>query len=110
MEILCNSSRLGVKVRVGGRMKSSLKPVSLGVFLFCCLSACINVGPNFSKPSALVQKQWMESKDPRVSDNLPRDRNWWKVFDDPVLTKLIDTAYRQNLRYRSRGAYPYSLG
>ncbi|MGA7877949.1 MAG: efflux transporter outer membrane subunit, partial [Desulfoferrobacter sp.] len=64
---------------------------------------CINVGPNFSKPTAPVEKQWMESKDPRVSSRVPHDREWWQVFDDSVLTRLIDTAYQQNLQLQIAG-------
>ena len=30
-------------------------------------------------------------------------RTWWKVFNDPTLDRLIETAYRENLNLRVAG-------
>lgn len=76
---------------------------ALSLFIVCCLSACINLGPDFTKPSVSIEKQWMEARDSRISSESPQDREWWRVFDDPVLTRLINTAYRQNLQLQIAG-------
>ena len=30
-------------------------------------------------------------------------RDWWNVFNDPVLSRLVEIAYQQNLTLRSAG-------
>lgn len=45
----------------------------------------------------------MEKRDSRVSTASPKDKEWWRVFDDPTLTRLIDTAYEQNLQLQIAG-------
>jgi NodT family efflux transporter outer membrane factor (OMF) lipoprotein len=62
------------------------------------------VGPNYLRPSAAVQPQWLEDSEPHIRD-APVDRpDWWTVFDDPKLSRLIDTAHQQNLDLRAAGA------
>lgn len=68
-------------------------------FLLCSCSA----GPNFLRPKAEVSPNWLEEGDPRVKTTAFDYRNWWKVFDDPVLDRLIDRAYRENLSLRIAG-------
>jgi NodT family efflux transporter outer membrane factor (OMF) lipoprotein len=64
---------------------------------------CTKVGPDFVKPEAQVAKQWIEKDDPRI-DTAPAEHGaWWKVFGDPVLDRLVETAYRQNLSLRIAG-------
>ena len=67
------------------------------------ITACTKVGPNFVRPEPLVSSAWMESEDKRVSRESVDFRNWWKVFNDPVLDRLIDRAYRENLSLRIAG-------
>ncbi len=58
------------------------------------------VGPNFMRPPAPVAAEWIDSSDSRIRAGEADLRNWWMVFNDPVLNDLIDTAYRQNLSLR----------
>ena len=58
------------------------------------------VGPNFRRPPAPVASQWIDSRDSRVRAREADLRNWWTVFRDSTLDRLIDTAYRQNLNLR----------
>jgi NodT family efflux transporter outer membrane factor (OMF) lipoprotein len=55
------------------------------------------VGPDFSSPSAPVAEKWLEANDPSVDIRNQEYRDWWKVFHDPVLDRLIELAYNQNL-------------
>src|ERR1700747_1497137 len=68
----------------------------LGVALPLCCTGCL-VGPNFSSPSAPVAEKWLESDNPSVDTRNQEYRDWWKVFHDPVLNRLIEVAYNQNL-------------
>jgi len=67
------------------------------------LSGCAKVGPDFVRPEATVSPNWLEVADKRVNNGPVNYRNWWQVFNDPVLDRLIDQAYRQNLDLRTAG-------
>lgn len=61
------------------------------------------IGPDFKLPPVKVSRQWMESGEPSILASPPRYRNWWDTFSDPALTRLIQTAYAQNLTLRAAG-------
>jgi NodT family efflux transporter outer membrane factor (OMF) lipoprotein len=68
------------------------------------LVGCAKVGPDFLRPEATVSPDWMEVEDARVKRGSEAEyRDWWQVFDDPVLNGLIDQAYRENLPLRIAG-------
>jgi NodT family efflux transporter outer membrane factor (OMF) lipoprotein len=67
------------------------------------LSACTSVGPDFSPPAASVASGWIASGDRRLTADAPNYRDWWRVFDDPILESLIGSAYRQNLPLQIAG-------
>jgi NodT family efflux transporter outer membrane factor (OMF) lipoprotein len=62
------------------------------------------VGPNYSKPAAPVASEWIDYKDPRVKSQEADMSEWWRAFNDPTLSSLIDRAYDQNLTLRVAGA------
>lgn len=68
----------------------------LGLALPLCCAGCL-VGPDFSSPSAPVAEKWLESDNPSVDTRNQEYRDWWTVFHDPVLNRLIEIAYNQNL-------------
>jgi NodT family efflux transporter outer membrane factor (OMF) lipoprotein len=72
--------------------------VVLALFAQGCL-----LGPDFKTPPTRVAEKWVEqdhtSLDPSASDH----REWWTVFNDPVLTQLIRLAYEQNLALQTAG-------
>jgi NodT family efflux transporter outer membrane factor (OMF) lipoprotein len=72
----------------------------LALPLWC--SGCL-VGPDFSTPPAPVADQWLEAGNPSVDTRNQEYRDWWSVFHDPVLNRLIETAYNQNLTLVSAG-------
>jgi NodT family efflux transporter outer membrane factor (OMF) lipoprotein len=61
------------------------------------------VGPDFKEPTAPVAQQWLESGDPAVRRDRAHDADWWTVFHDPTLDRLIRTAYDQNLTLLAAG-------
>jgi NodT family efflux transporter outer membrane factor (OMF) lipoprotein len=61
------------------------------------------IGPDFQQPKTTVAPNWQESVDPRVSTTEATYRAWWKAFNDPVLDRLIERAYRENLSLRQAG-------
>jgi len=68
-----------------------------GVMLLISLGACTMVGPDFVPPKADVSKKWVEAKEGRFKSGTPDYKNWWKIFNDPVLDNPVQTAYEQNV-------------
>jgi outer membrane protein TolC len=65
---------------------------------------CFKVGPNYSRPPAPVASEWIDYKDPRVKSEEPTNLGeWWRIFNDPALDSLMETAYQQNLTLREAG-------
>ncbi len=67
------------------------------------LSGCSTVGPDFARPDTKVADDWLEADDARVDTANIEYQDWWGLFEDPVLTRLIDTAYQQNLGLQVAG-------
>jgi NodT family efflux transporter outer membrane factor (OMF) lipoprotein len=61
------------------------------------------VGPNYGTPPVPLAKEWIDAADKRVRQDADELTRWWKVFKDPVLDKLICSAYEQNLTLRQAG-------
>ncbi|MCP4192439.1 MAG: TolC family protein [Planctomycetaceae bacterium] len=61
------------------------------------------VGPNYRKPAVAVEEDWIDGYDKRLLKELPRNNDWWAVFDDPKLTTLIERSYQQNIPLREAG-------
>ena len=61
------------------------------------------IGPDFKTPQTEIAAQWLEADHAAVDATRQEYRDWWLVFEDPVLTNLIELAYRQNLGLRAAG-------
>src|SRR5512136_1322539 len=83
-------------------MASQAGLCSVVISIFFLISGCA-VGPNFTRPSVKVSQNWLEESDPRIKNEAAEYRNWWRAFDDPVLDKLINRAYQENLSLRGAG-------
>jgi len=66
-------------------------------------AGCTMVGPDFVKPEAPVQKEWLEARDPGIKTEASDYKEWWSVFNDPVLNSLVEQAYQQNLPLQIAG-------
>jgi NodT family efflux transporter outer membrane factor (OMF) lipoprotein len=60
------------------------------------------VGPNYKEPLKPVVTHWYEA-DASVKEASFKTRLWWRVFQDPVLTALINQGYQSNLSLQSTG-------
>lgn len=83
---------------------SHLKPPVCSLLVLISLwfiAGCTKVGPNYLRPETRVATAWLEASDRRVKAEEATVKEWWRLFDDPVLNELIDTAYRQNLSLRA---------
>ncbi|PTL78116.1 efflux transporter outer membrane subunit [Vitiosangium sp. GDMCC 1.1324] len=92
-----NSTRQG--------MRPGLPPLVGALPLLGVLSALsgCTVGPNFTKPTATAPQEWRTHNDPQLSTQAAVNSEWWKTFDDPVLDRLVELSYRQNLPLQIAG-------
>jgi NodT family efflux transporter outer membrane factor (OMF) lipoprotein len=61
----------------------------------------LKVGPNYCPPPAPVADEWIQAQNPDVQNRHLQD--WWEVFQDPMLSALVVTAYEQNPTLRVAG-------
>jgi NodT family efflux transporter outer membrane factor (OMF) lipoprotein len=86
------------------RWDSNLYRLCLVLLVFATLIAgCVMVGPDYRQPPVTISPNWLEVDDQRVKTGAADHRDWWKVFNDPILDRLIDTAYRENLSLQVAG-------
>jgi NodT family efflux transporter outer membrane factor (OMF) lipoprotein len=95
------------------RPHSTRRRLAACLSLVLCVPGChlkewvrngYKVGPNYCKPQAPVASEWIDYRDPRVKSQEVDLSAWWRVFNDPVLDRLIETGYEQNLSLREAGA------
>jgi NodT family efflux transporter outer membrane factor (OMF) lipoprotein len=79
--------------RIGAAAKQLVSPAACVVL--GALSACM-VGPNFERPASPVAEHWI-GEPPGSAAEPTEMADWWKLFNDATLDRLIDTAYHDNL-------------
>jgi NodT family efflux transporter outer membrane factor (OMF) lipoprotein len=77
--------------------------VGIGTVVVVMASGCTTLGPDFSKPQVAQPDEWAESQGQVISSTPLEHSQWWKVFNDPVLDRLVDIAYAQNLPLQIAG-------
>ena len=70
--------------------------------LLVTLAGCA-VGPDFTPPPAPQASNWLEWRNKSLQTGPEEYRDWWRVFHDPILDRLIEIAYSQNLPLLSAG-------
>ncbi len=71
--------------------------------LVLLVAGCTKLGPDYVRPDTTVLASWRETDGERLTSEPVDSRAWWRVFKDPVLDRLVDTALRQNLTLRVAG-------
>lgn len=77
--------------------------VTLILGMTLLVSGCIKVGPDFTTPPAPVADSWTEPDNRQLIAKTDPHEEWWTVFNDPVLNKLIEEAAQQNLSLQIAG-------
>jgi len=73
----------------------------LSVFLWGCvllvfMTGCsLKIGPDFVEPEIPTSSDWLNAGKSGIKKGPVR--NWWTLFEDPTLNRLIDRAYKNNL-------------
>jgi NodT family efflux transporter outer membrane factor (OMF) lipoprotein len=81
-----------------------LKFKLIAAWLVLIASGCM-LGPDYHRPATPIASRWQEAANTAVDTGHSAYRDWWNVFNDPVLSRLIEIAYRQNLTLRTAGVH-----
>ncbi|MBW2412314.1 MAG: efflux transporter outer membrane subunit [Deltaproteobacteria bacterium] len=73
------------------------------LLMILVLGGCSMVGPDYVKPTAQEARDWLESEDPKIKSEQADFSQWWTVFNDPILNRLIESAYQQNFTLQNAG-------
>ncbi len=60
------------------------------------LISCAAVGPEFTKPEVELAPDWINLGEHELQTSPQEQAQWWQVFNDPVLNKLVALAWEQN--------------
>jgi NodT family efflux transporter outer membrane factor (OMF) lipoprotein len=94
-----------------GRFKRWFRPLKpfmpAWVVIVLMMSGCAMIGPDFVKPDAPLLDHWTEAQVPGLHAGETDYSHWWRVFKDPVLDKLVEKAYQQNLSLQVAGIRIY---
>ena len=61
------------------------------------------VGPDYRRPAVPVADNWIEANQGPVRTDSTQPSQWWEVFHDATLARLVQIAYAQNLGLRAAG-------
>lgn len=64
------------------------------------------VGPEYRRPDVALNESWEAWQDGKrgwSNEDGSANARWWETFNDPALTALVESAYRQNLSLRVAG-------
>ena len=77
--------------------------INLLVAVLFLSAGCTMLGPDFETPESEVEEEWIDIENPTLKRTSDEFAEWWKVFNDPILDKLINDAYQQNLTLQIAG-------
>lgn len=66
------------------------------VALAVLVAGCPKIGPDYEPPVPPVAEGWRDAGDATLNVGAAGPDDWWVLFDDPVLARLVETARRQN--------------
>ena len=72
--------------------------------LALAMAGCALIGPDFKRPRAPIATKWSATDDTSLDGTSYGDyHEWWTVFNDADLTRLVEIAYQDNLSLRVAG-------
>ncbi|MEN8751709.1 MAG: efflux transporter outer membrane subunit [Desulfobacterales bacterium] len=80
-----------------GKLKDNIGILFVAAFILGVLTGCAHVGPDYIPPEPTTQDVWHQKLVDGLAEGKADLKTWWTVFDDPVLTSLIDRATTGNL-------------
>ena len=86
-------------------MKATLfkLPFCAALCLVCLSLGCMKIGPDYQRPKTETYEAWLENEYSGFRPEMPLQNQWWDVFGDPELSKLVRSSFEQNLSLRVAG-------
>ena len=81
----------------------NLRRMAVPAVAALAVAACAPVGPDFVRPDVELNPSWLEEELDAFENDAADLTEWWRTLEDPVLDKLIETAYQQNNALRIAG-------
>ena len=69
----------------------------ISLWVLTVLAGCRALGPDFSRPEMAIANDWASDEKPILGEEPAEFREWWTVFNVPLLNELINSAYQKNL-------------
>jgi NodT family efflux transporter outer membrane factor (OMF) lipoprotein len=60
------------------------------------MTGCAAVGPDYQRPEMALPSDWNTVDDPALLPHTELVQQWWSLFNDPLLGRLIQTAKENN--------------
>jgi NodT family efflux transporter outer membrane factor (OMF) lipoprotein len=76
-------------------MSGQLRILAAGL-LALLVGGCMTVGPDYERPEVKAPDDWSQAAAEGLESGPVERVEWWKVFNDPVLDQLVETARRNN--------------
>lgn len=76
-------------------------PALCSLLIICVALGACTVGPDYKSPKVQVPEEYREVPDPALLRDKKDIVSWWKVFNDPLLTELIEEASKDNLNLKT---------
>jgi len=64
--------------------------------LLVIMAACAPVGPDFVKPDVELPSEWSGQAGDTLEYSPIEQPQWWRIFNDPVLDRLVEIAWQEN--------------
>ena len=65
------------------------------LLLALALGGCMLLGPDYKRPRIALPDRYPETQ-VGASAAIPVPANWWRLYEDPLLEKLVSTGLAQN--------------
>ncbi|MDH3788443.1 MAG: efflux transporter outer membrane subunit [Xanthomonadales bacterium] len=80
-----------------------LLPFLLTAGISLVLASCAAVGPDYVQPEAPVPDTWGPARNAGLQATRYELIEWWEVFNDPELNRLVEIAHEQNYNLKLAG-------
>lgn len=82
--------------REGDKRNSPLRVWAMVLLSTALLTGCAVVGPDYQSPDMEIPTAWNTVDDPALLPQSELVQQWWSLFNDPMLDRLIQTATENN--------------
>ena len=80
----------------GAKRNSSRTKLPMVLLSLVLFTGCASVGPDYRSPEMEIPTAWHTADDPALLPQSKLVQQWWSLFNDPLLDRLIQAASQNN--------------